>query len=102
MNKKILLLILLVVLVLPGLASAADFIQNMVQGAVTTAFYIADGVVVILWVVTGILFLLAQGAPEKLNSAKKALFAAVAGTVLVLVANSAVYMVSHAFNIPIT
>lgn len=103
MNKKILFLILLGVVVLPSLASAQQVtVQTIVQGAVTTTFYIADGVVVILWVITGILFLSAQGAPEKLNSAKKALLASVAGTVLVIVASSAVYLVGNAFHIPIT
>jgi len=99
MNKKILFLILCAVIVLPFSVSAEVTIQSMIQSAVTTTFYIADGVVVILWIVTGFLFLSAQGAPEKLSSAKKALLAAVAGTALVIVANSAVYLVGHAFNI---
>ena len=84
------------------LASAQVTVSGMVSAAVSTAFYIADGVVVILWVVTGILFLIAQGAPDKLTSARKALFAAVIGTVVVIVANSAVYLVGNAFNLPVS
>lgn len=103
MSKKLLFLILLAVVVFPSLSSAATLsIQSMVSAAVTTTFYIADGIVVILWIITGILFLSAQGAPEKLTTAKKSLIAAIAGTVLVIVANSAVYIIGSAFNIPIT
>lgn len=98
MNKKTLFLILSGVLVLPSLASAVT-IQSMTDAAVQTTLYIASGVVVVLWVVTGILFLSAQGAPEKLNSAKKALFAAIAGTVLVIVASGAISLIKSAFNI---
>jgi hypothetical protein len=60
---------------------------------------IASGVVVILWVITGLLFLTAQGAPEKLGTAKKALFAAVAGTVLVIIASYAMDLVGKALGI---
>ena len=99
MSKKTLFLILLLgALVLPILASAVT-IQSMVDAAVQTTLYIASGVVVILWVVTGILFLTAQGAPEKLSSAKKALFAAVAGTVLVIVAQGALSLVGGAIGL---
>lgn len=102
MNKKILFSILSGILALPALAFAQVTVSGIVHGAVTTTFYIADGVIVILWVVTGILFLSAQGAPEKLKSARAALITAVVGTVLVIIANSAVYLVGSAFNLPIT
>ena len=98
MNKKILFLVLLGVLLLPSLASAVT-IQSMVAAAEMTAFYIASGVVVILWIVTGILFLTAQGAPETLGKARKALFAAIAGTLLVIVAGSAIALVGQMFGI---
>lgn len=98
MNKKIFFLISLAVLALPSLAFAVT-IQSMVDAAVQTALYIASGVVVILWIVTGILFLSASGAPEKLNAGKKALFAAIAGTLIVIVAASALQLVGHAFGI---
>ena len=98
MRKKILFLILLGVILLPSLASAVT-IQEMVDAAVQTTLYIASGIVVILWVVTGVLFLTAQGAPEKINTAKKSLMAAIAGTVLVLVASGAIALVGGAFGI---
>ena len=97
-NKKILFLILPVIVLLPTLASAQT-VQDLVDGAVQTMLYIASGVVVILWLVTGLLFLTAQGAPEKLKSARTALFAAVAGTIIVIVASSAITFVKSAFHI---
>ena len=97
-NKKILLLALLGVLVLPSIASAIT-IKSMVDAAVQTTLYIASGVIVILWIVTGMLFLTAQGDPTKLGSARKALFSAVAGTVLVIVAGGALGLVGSAFGI---
>ncbi len=99
MNKKILFLILSGVIILPGLTFAAVTIQSMVDAAVQTALYIASGVVVILWVMTGIIFLTAQGAPEKLSTGKKALIASVAGTVLIIIASGAINLIKGAFNI---
>lgn len=103
MNKKIFFLILLNILMLPVLAQAAEAnnvtIQSMVHAAENTALFIASGVTVILWIVTGVLFLSAQGAPEKVNMAKKALIAAVAGTMLVIVAASAIALVGSMFGI---
>jgi len=88
MEKKILFLILLVVLAVPTVASAQITIVSLINGAVSTAWIIATAVVVILWLVTGMLFLTAQGAPEKLNSARTALISAVAGTAIVVLAFS--------------
>ena len=74
-------------------------IQSIVDAAVRTTMYIASGIVVILWVVTGILFLVAQGDPGKLTQARHSLLASAAGTVLIVVAASAIYIISSAFNI---
>ena len=98
MNKKILFLLLLAVLALPLSVSAQD-IPSIIDAAVIGTLYIAGGVVVILWIITGLLFLVAQGAPEKLNSAKKALIASVAGTLLVIVATSAFNIVGEFFGL---
>ena len=104
MRKKIFFSILSGFLLFPFLSLAEEegegiTVAGMVDAAVQTALYIASGVVVILWVVTGILFLSASGAPEKLSSAKKSLFAAVAGTVIVIVASGALALVGGAFGI---
>jgi len=109
MNKKILFIILLLVLALPVLALAQSMtgdaggsgitVETIVHQAEKTALLIASGVVVILWIVTGLLFLQAQGAPDKLSAAKKSLIAAVAGTALVIIAGSAIALVSNMFGI---
>lgn len=97
--KKILYLILFAVLFFPLLASAQITITGMVSAAVSTAQWIASGLVIILWLLTGVLFLVAQGAPEKLNLARKALFTSIAGTVIVIIAAVAMDVVGKAFGI---
>jgi hypothetical protein len=101
MNKKVLLfstLFLLSVLLFPSLVSAVT-IQSMVDAAVKTTLYIASGIVVILWVVAGLLLLMANGDPSKITTGKKALMGAIAGTVLVIVASSAITLVGGAFGL---
>ena len=98
MNKKKLFLILLGVVVLPSLASAQT-LGSMANAAARTALSVASGVVVVMWVVTGVLFLVAAGDPGKLGSAKTSLIAAVAGTIIVIVANGAIGLVGGIFGI---
>jgi len=87
-SKKIFLLIFLVALALPFLSSAQEVtLQSMAQAAANTALYVASGVIVILWVVTGVLFLIAQGDPSKLGTARMALLTSVVGTAIVIIAN---------------
>lgn len=95
MNKKILFLILLSFLILPGTVLAQP-IENMVSNIVKVVIFTAGGIVVIIWAVTGILFLSSMGAPEKLSTAKKSLFAAIAGTVLVILAFLAGVIIENA------
>lgn len=105
MNKKTLFLILLGVLVLPTIALAQILcpggvnIPNMMCNAVNMVWIIATGIVIILWIVTGILFLTALGDPGKLKSAKTALLSSIAGTVLVIVAFSAMNLIGSALGI---
>ena len=100
MNKKLLFLILLGVLVLP-ITTLAQVVQNVtITGiAVNVAnviWIVATIIVVMFWVVTGVLFLMAAGDPAKLGTAKKALFAAIGGTVIVILAWSVVGIISSA------
>jgi len=98
MNKKVLFSILSGILVLPSLASAQT-LESMADAAVHVALYVVSAIVVIMWLVTGVLFLSAQGDPSKLKAAKTALFAAIAGTILVIVASGAIGLVSSTFGI---
>lgn len=99
-NKNTFLKILTVaVLFFPAIAFAQDLtITGMINSAVMLTLYIASAIVVILWVITGIMFLTAQGDPTKLTSAKKALYASIIGTVLILVASSALTLVNSALR----
>ena len=104
MNKKTLVLILSGILVMPKLAFAVvpPMISNIIVSVENTAFYLASAIVVILWIVTGLLFVTAGGAPEKLKTAKTSLIASVAGTVLVILAGSAIALVGSAFGLNTT
>lgn len=99
MNKKLLFLTL-AGLALPVLASAqCTLCAQIIHSIEQTALLIASGVVVVLWIVTGILFLTSQGDPGKLKSAKTSLFSAVAGTALVIIAGSAIALVSQGIGL---
>lgn len=99
MNKKTLFFILLGALVLPFAASAAVTLVSMAGAIAGQVVGVATWIVVIMWVVCGILFLTAQGEPAKLNSAKTALFAAIGGTILIILAQSAIIFVKNSFGI---
>jgi len=98
MNKKTLILILSAAVILPSLASAQT-LGSMAGAAARTALAVATGVVVVMWVVAGIMFLVAAGDPSKLSGAKTGLIAAIAGTVIVIIANGAVAFVGGIFDI---
>ncbi|MFA4820188.1 MAG: hypothetical protein WC613_04495 [Candidatus Aenigmatarchaeota archaeon] len=87
MKKSLLILILLSILILPAIASAQT-LTGMVANVARVIVIIAGIITVVLWVVTGVLFLAAQGAPEKLTKAKTALLGAIGGTVIVILAYS--------------
>ncbi|MCX6718725.1 MAG: hypothetical protein NTY81_03985 [Candidatus Staskawiczbacteria bacterium] len=115
MNKKILFLILLVVLASPTLALAGPCgdvpcsgggsggggatVGGMAQAIAGVVVIVGTWIVVIMWVMTGILFLIAQGDPSKLNSAKIALFSAIGGTILIILANGAMSFVANSFGL---
>jgi len=98
MSKKILFLILSAALALP-LAVSAQTLVGMAESIAINVVAVAKWIVVIMWVVTGILFLTAQGDPGKLNLAKTSLFAAIGGAILVILANSAIPIVKNSFGI---
>jgi len=96
MKKKLLLSsILLNALILPKIALASTL--TVIVGNVGIAVLsVATTLVVIFWIITGILFLYAQGAPDKLSTAKKALFTSIAGTAIVILAQVASVIIGNA------
>ena len=99
MNKKILLLMLLgAIVALPSMASADFSIQGMASATAANVLTVGLYIIVIGWVVTGVLFLMAQGEPGKLNTAKTALFAVIGGTIILIIAKlGAQAFVSNSF-----
>lgn len=98
MNKKILFLILLAVLFLPAVAFGQT-ITGIVINIKDVVVNVAGWVVVICWVITGFLFLAAQGDPSQLNKAKIALFTSIAGTILVVIAVYAKGLIATSFGL---
>lgn len=100
MSKKTLLFLILLslVLVLPNMASAQT-LGSMAGAIAGQVVIVGTWIVVIMWVVTGILFLTAQGDPGKLNAAKTGLFAAIGGTILIILASGAIAFVKNSFGI---
>ncbi len=102
MKKKLLFLILLGIAVffLPnivlGQTQANISITEIVTNVARLVWVVATGIVIIFWIVTGVLFLSSQGDPGKLSTAKNSLFAAVAGTILVILAYSAGVVIESA------
>jgi len=98
-KKSYILFLLATALTLPTLASAQGIFQGMVIRIVDIVLYVGYAIVVVFWIITGMLFLTAMGAPEKLSSAKRAFFMALAGTVIVVLAKSAQTIVENALGI---
>jgi len=99
MNKKILFVVLLAVILLPTKILAVATIADMAGAIATQVVKVGEFIVIIMWIVTGILFLTAQGDPGKLNAAKTGLFASIAGTIIIIIAVNAVTFVKNSFGI---
>lgn len=72
--------------IMPLTVCAVNPVNKMVEEVMNLALSIGSAIVVIGWVIAGILYLTSMGSPEKTGTAKKALIAAVIGTVLVVIA----------------
>lgn len=88
--KKSLLFIalLLVVLIFPSFTSAQT-ITSIVINLAKIVSYVSAFIAVSFWIITGILFLTAQGDPSKLTKAKLALVGAIIGTAVGILAVAA-------------
>lgn len=115
MNKKILgstllFALILTILILPFVVLAQDgggggggaTLKGMAASVKQAAVDIATPIVVVGWIIAGILYLTAAGAPEKITIAKKAVIACTIGTVLVVLAigsDMIIEVVKNAFGI---
>lgn len=93
-NQKILLFLLATLFISPVVVSAqgggTDQLTQLVTNVNKVIFTASLGIVTIGWVIAGILWLTSGGSPEKTGTAKKATFAALIGTVLIVLASTAV------------
>lgn len=99
MDKKSLFLIVLGALVLPLGVSAVPTIAGMAAAIAGQVVLVGTWIVVIMWVVTGVLFLTSSGDPGKIKLARNGLFAAVGGTILIILANGAIAFVANSFGL---
>ena len=100
MNKKTLFLSLLAVTFLtPTLTFAADSSDfcKMVSKLSAVTLTVGGSIVAIGWVIAGILYLTAAGG-SRMETAKKAMIASIIGTVLVILASSAVPLIKSAIG----
>jgi hypothetical protein len=119
--KKILFLILLILLASPAVLLAGDVDQGDVDvdqgggqgGAQAPAnkltvitnnvknllWYIGGTLVVVGWTIAGILYLTSIGSQTKMDTAKKAIIAAIIGTVLIVFASSSIALIELFNNI---
>lgn len=90
-------------LALPVLAVAQSnngpTIGVIAQALAQQTVLVATWITVIMWVVTGLLFLTSVGKPERVSSARLSLFAAIGGTILVIIAQGAVALVKNSLGI---
>jgi uncharacterized membrane protein YtjA (UPF0391 family) len=71
-------------------------ITGLAANVANVIWIVATVIVVVFWVITGVAFLTAQGDPSKMQKAKLALFTAVGGTVIVILAYSVMSIISNA------
>ena len=99
MNKKILFLILInALLILPIIACAqSDAPCSFIKNVANTLYLIAGTIVVIGWIIAGILYLTSMGG-SRMETAKKALVAAVIGTILIVLATTMGGLIANLLN----
>lgn len=95
---NLLLAVLLFAVLLFPLSASALTITGIVVNIGVVIGNVAVAIIIIFWIITGLLFLSAQGDPTKLTTARKALIAAIAGTAIAILAASASSIISSAIS----
>lgn len=75
--------------------SSAAYVDTAIGNIKSAFITVGSSIVVIGWIIAGILYLTAAGSPEKLGTAKKALFACVVGTALIILSVVAEMTISN-------
>ncbi|MCX6718726.1 MAG: hypothetical protein NTY81_03990 [Candidatus Staskawiczbacteria bacterium] len=100
MNKKTAFLVLLaVVFTLPITAHAlVNSIQTLSVAVANVVWVVFTGIAVICFIIAGIMFLTAGGAPEKLGTARASLIWGIAGIIVAILAFSIINIVTTALT----
>ena len=101
-NSLIALSLVSVILVAPALALAIPgeiTLDTIISSAKTLIWTIFGLLVVISFIVAGILFLTANGAPEKIATARSSFMWGVVGIIVAIVAYSIVTIIGLAFRV---
>ncbi|MBU4204626.1 hypothetical protein KKE19_00110 [Patescibacteria group bacterium] len=93
MKKNLIIFLLIVALFLPTIILAATDLNQTLLNIRKAVWDIFVVLVIICFIVAGIMFLMSQGDPEKMKTAKKALLAAVIGTAVGILAYSAMSII---------
>lgn len=95
-SKKLFLIFLLALVVFPAVSQAQVTITSIVNNLARIVTGLAVVITVVCWVITGLLFLLAQGDPGKLGKARSAFIWAIVGTAIAILAGSATSIIGGA------
>ncbi len=101
MNKKIFLALIAVAVIAPVMSYAAGTNNacDVINAFKTIFEQVGSAVVIIGWIITGVLYLLAGGDPGKIKTAKAALVACVIGTAVIVLSVTAFTFVNSALNL---
>ena len=98
MNKKIVFLISLLTIFVVPIVIRADVLGT--TASLQQAFEVIGGTLVVIgWLIAGILYLTAAGSPERTGLAKKALIAAIVGTILVIISSQSCTFIKELFKL---
>jgi len=100
--KKFLIFILALLgfFILPNLALAAgDKITPLLCNLAKEIYAAAIAAIIICWVVVTILFLTSFGSPERANLAKKAVWVAIIGTVIILFGSGSLKLIEKTLGV---
>lgn len=96
-NKKLLFLSLLaVVLIFPSFAGAQVTAVSIVTNIANVLNSIILVAIVIAWIITALLFLMAVGNPNLIGAGKKAAIASIIGTVIYALSSVALGIIENA------
>lgn len=98
MNKKILILFFSISAIFLPLVSRAVSACDLLKQVYLIAYQIGGTLVVIGWVIAGIIYLSSVGKQEQMTTGKRAISAAIIGTVLIILAAFSLEIIKSFFG----